>query len=389
MARAGVPMVPGTEGSIGSAKEVRLFGEEHGFPVAVKASAGRRRQGLRRRRRRHGGRGRLLAGEQGGRGLLRGRLGLRREVPLGSPPRGDTGRAGQARERRPPRREGLLDPTPPPEAPRRVPEPRHRPPGARGDGRGRPRRRRGRRLRQRRHRRVPGREGRSHRRVLLPGDEHPRPGRAPRDGRGDGDRHREDGHPRSRRRKAPLLARRRLLARPRHRGAPERGGRRARLRPEPRRRDAPTRSPAVQGCGWTLRYVDPASWPNPTIRCSPSSSSAGPTGRRPSRGWGGRSRSSGWRESPRRCLSSARSWPTKPSSRANYSTGFVAERMGGLEIEPATSGEAPTAPAKNAREVEVEVNGKLFRVRVFGDEGTRSGRGPPRRGPGRDAQGLG
>ena len=66
----------------------------------------------------------------------------------------------------------------------------------------------------------------------------------------------------------------------------------------------------------------------------------------------------------------------------NYSTGFVAERMGGLEIEPATSGEAPTAPTKNAREVEVEVNGKLFRVKVFGDEGTRSGSGPPRRGRG-------
>src|SRR5215217_3630054 len=40
MAKAGVPMVPGTEGSIASAKQVRLFGEEHGFPVAVKASAG-------------------------------------------------------------------------------------------------------------------------------------------------------------------------------------------------------------------------------------------------------------------------------------------------------------------------------------------------------------
>jgi acetyl-CoA/propionyl-CoA carboxylase, biotin carboxylase, biotin carboxyl carrier protein len=40
MARAGVPMVPGTQGSIGSAKQVSLFGEEHGFPVAVKASAG-------------------------------------------------------------------------------------------------------------------------------------------------------------------------------------------------------------------------------------------------------------------------------------------------------------------------------------------------------------
>ena len=40
MAKAGVPMVPGTEGSIGSAKQALLFGEEHGFPVAVKASAG-------------------------------------------------------------------------------------------------------------------------------------------------------------------------------------------------------------------------------------------------------------------------------------------------------------------------------------------------------------
>src|SRR5215204_7701012 len=40
MAQAGVPMVPGTQGSIGSAKQVLLFGEEHGFPVAVKASAG-------------------------------------------------------------------------------------------------------------------------------------------------------------------------------------------------------------------------------------------------------------------------------------------------------------------------------------------------------------
>src|ERR687890_70951 len=40
MAEAGVPMVPGTEGSIGSAKQVSLFAEEHGFPVAVKASSG-------------------------------------------------------------------------------------------------------------------------------------------------------------------------------------------------------------------------------------------------------------------------------------------------------------------------------------------------------------
>src|SRR5215212_4404713 len=40
MAKAGVPLVPGTQDSIGSAKQVSLFGEKHGFPVAVKASAG-------------------------------------------------------------------------------------------------------------------------------------------------------------------------------------------------------------------------------------------------------------------------------------------------------------------------------------------------------------
>src|SRR5918996_436908 len=40
MAQAEVPMVPGTKDPIAAAKEVRLFGEEHGFPVAVKASAG-------------------------------------------------------------------------------------------------------------------------------------------------------------------------------------------------------------------------------------------------------------------------------------------------------------------------------------------------------------
>jgi len=40
MAKAGVPMVPGTEDPIGSPKEVRAFGEEHGYPVAIKASAG-------------------------------------------------------------------------------------------------------------------------------------------------------------------------------------------------------------------------------------------------------------------------------------------------------------------------------------------------------------
>jgi acetyl-CoA/propionyl-CoA carboxylase biotin carboxyl carrier protein len=61
----------------------------------------------------------------------------------------------------------------------------------------------------------------------------------------------------------------------------------------------------------------------------------------------------------------------------DYTTGFIAERMQRLEIQPATTGEPGEAPQKRVREVEVEVNGKLFRVRVFGDEGATVG--PPRR----------
>ena len=61
----------------------------------------------------------------------------------------------------------------------------------------------------------------------------------------------------------------------------------------------------------------------------------------------------------------------------DYTTGFIAERMQRLEIQSAITGETGEAPEKRVREVEVEVNGKLFRVRVFGDEGATGG--PPRR----------
>ena len=63
----------------------------------------------------------------------------------------------------------------------------------------------------------------------------------------------------------------------------------------------------------------------------------------------------------------------------NYTTGFVADRMEGLEIQPTSTGEPTTVPEKSVREVEVEVNGKLFRVKVFGGEVARGTIGPPRR----------
>ncbi len=57
-----------------------------------------------------------------------------------------------------------------------------------------------------------------------------------------------------------------------------------------------------------------------------------------------------------------------------YSTGFVAERLGELRIEAHLVGEAGRPPEKGSREVEVEVNGKLFRVKVYSDEGEAGAR---------------
>ncbi len=73
--------------------------------------------------------------------------------------------------------------------------------------------------------------------------------------------------------------------------------------------------------------------------------------------------------------------------KGSYTTGFIPERLGGLEIEAHPAGDGPGGPAeRNLREVEVEVNGKLFRVKVYSDEveaGARSGNAqapPVRRG---------
>jgi acetyl-CoA/propionyl-CoA carboxylase biotin carboxyl carrier protein len=55
-----------------------------------------------------------------------------------------------------------------------------------------------------------------------------------------------------------------------------------------------------------------------------------------------------------------------------YTTGFIAERLETLEIEARPVEDGQGQPSKKeAREVEVEVNGKLFRVKVFADEAGR------------------
>jgi acetyl-CoA/propionyl-CoA carboxylase biotin carboxyl carrier protein len=73
--------------------------------------------------------------------------------------------------------------------------------------------------------------------------------------------------------------------------------------------------------------------------------------------------------------------------KGNYTTGFVTERLGELEIEAHPAGlEVGGVLSEEAREVEVEVNGQLFRVRVYGDAagagdaGRGDARAPVRRG---------
>jgi acetyl-CoA/propionyl-CoA carboxylase biotin carboxyl carrier protein len=61
----------------------------------------------------------------------------------------------------------------------------------------------------------------------------------------------------------------------------------------------------------------------------------------------------------------------------SYTTGFVEERLARFEMGASSARPAGEAPERGGREVEVEVNGKLFRVRVYDEE--RGERERPRR----------
>ena len=60
-----------------------------------------------------------------------------------------------------------------------------------------------------------------------------------------------------------------------------------------------------------------------------------------------------------------------------YTTSFVAERISGMQIEVSPAPAAGQAPGKQGREVAVEVNGRLFRVRLY--EEKEEARQRPRR----------
>ena len=159
---------------------------------------------------------------------------LHRALPRGPAPRRGPGAGRLARQRDPPRRARLLDPAPSPEGDRGGPRPARRRGDARADRQDRHRRGRRGRLSRRGHDR--GHAGR--RRVLLPRDEHPRPGRALRDRDDQRHRHRARADPGRRRRAALDLPGRRRPARLVDRVPDQRRERRTRNLPPPRVRSA-------------------------------------------------------------------------------------------------------------------------------------------------------
>ena len=202
MRAAGVPIIPGTTDPVESAEEVRRLGDELGWPVAIKASAGGGGKGFRVVREDDDVERAFETARREGEAYFADPDGVRREIPRGPAPRRGAGSRRRARERDPPRRARLHDPAPPPEA-------------GRGDAvaRGRrhaPRADRGDRRRGRARGRLPlGRDDRGparpRRQLLVHGDEHAHPGRA----HGHRGRHRPRPRPRAgadRRRRAAVAA---------------------------------------------------------------------------------------------------------------------------------------------------------------------------------------
>ncbi len=227
MQDAGVPIVPGTTEPVETLEDAEKIAEEIGYPIAVKAAGG------------GGGKGFRVALEpdklkdafegaarEGEKFFSDATVYLERYLP---DPRHVEVQvlADGARQRRAPRRARLLDPAPPPEADRGVPGAAGGRGAARADRQDRRRRRARRRLPRCGHDRGPAVR---RRRVLLPGDEHARAGRALRDRGGHRRRHRARADPDRRRRAAQLRPGRHPLARARDRVPHQRRGRVEELR---------------------------------------------------------------------------------------------------------------------------------------------------------------
>ena len=267
MQAAGVPIVPGTTEPVDTLEDaLRIANDEIGFPVAVKAASG------------GGGKGFRVAltedklkdafegaSREGEKFFSDGTVYLERylpdprhvEVQILADRHGNVIHLGERDCSVQRRHQKLIEESPAPA----VDEELRARIGKIGTDAAQ-----GRRLRRRRHDRghAPGR------RVLLPGDEHPRPGRALRDRDDDGRRHRPRGHPRRGRRAADGQAGGRRAARATRSSAASTPRTRRATSPPPRARSATTRSRAGRACASTRASGRSARSRRCTTRWSPS-----------------------------------------------------------------------------------------------------------------------
>ena len=120
MKKAGVPILPGSDGPIESEDKAIKVAKEIGYPVIIKATAGGGGRGMRVVRAVGRAVARVQDGAARGRGGVRRRRRLPREVHRVAAAHRVPGPRRPARVGRPPRRARVLDPAPPSEAARGV-----------------------------------------------------------------------------------------------------------------------------------------------------------------------------------------------------------------------------------------------------------------------------
>ena len=120
MKKAGVPMLPGSDGPVESEERAIKIAQDIGYPVIIKAVAGGGGRGMRIVKTPGGAAARVQDRAARGRGGVRRRRRLHREVPRVAAPHRVPDPRRSPRQRRAPRRARVLDPAPPPEAARRI-----------------------------------------------------------------------------------------------------------------------------------------------------------------------------------------------------------------------------------------------------------------------------
>ncbi len=159
MREAGVPVIPGSDGTVGNDQEALRIAARLSYPVLIKAAMGGGGRGIRVAHNEDESGEEPAAGAVRGAGRVRAGRRLPREVSGGAAPRGVPGAGRRARQHRPPRGAGLLDPDEQAsEAARGIALLRARTAAAAPHGRGGGARGEGGRLRECRHRRVHGRQ---------------------------------------------------------------------------------------------------------------------------------------------------------------------------------------------------------------------------------------